>query len=1569
MNTPLEETLDVLLQAHVGSDHQRTPLLNNLGVLTDALADLCTRLQALARHAPLLEGQTSAQLRAASAQYWGDLAPGTEGSRLDHSKALRAEDLALRAQLLAALGQISDAGQQLLDDALQSGAQRDAPSVYAVALETSDGTRLTLPGVELLQAPSSDRCLMVFPGLGQQLFEFDSRVQAGHALIEFMLGPHGDEFWSRFSADVAAHWQQPPFAGLGVKAHFGLLDKPPLNHGLDSSIASELNAQVNARSAPDENWPQRRVERFWLALPSALQACLTAALAADAERQAHLVTFASINPSMSSVLVAQRIATCEMGIQRYIGDNLASSEQQRYRQVHAAWQATQGKVQRQVDQLMAQPVSSQEVFWGQRDEHGMTPRQSIVAGLGTFLRHDAQLQVYEGTLSSVDLTLINEVLGHPAAAQRQASGNVVAQLAVGLATFSYRLPGAYVVASARAWNDEQRSQPCLLVMAGIDGGIRRFGSLTELLQSLTASLQDLSFTPVWARYSTSAQAAIMRFVQQASLPWVTTVVTADWLDDYVGSEIDSHADRVALASDDAARARLLEELASALSAPVHDVREVAIARVAEQRRLQATLQGLPAWIGSASPAVRQQFAELLEHYNQVATAQESFLQREPPLIQPFAHALLKAHLRTVLNVELDPQQVLLKLPESVEVKAVPTIPSEVLVPSSRQQTLSLVELALLNVDRQVTLRMRYATLLDSATRQPLAVPGLTVDRVRRLIIELDVAGQYRRKVQTLYSLPVNSGDDVRSQLLSAPYLSALRLQAFSDRQRGLLSKDGWALLEKALQARSVEQLAQGSLAARLSTTTLSLGVGSERLASGLLLFEHCGTGECWLYLPKVAEGASFIQGASTDAVKAALLRRLSSTSMRTWLAGLGGVGQASASREHYLEQARQCDYSGFIHFAVSPYPVWPVAAALLHHRQQQLLNDAQLISRSREEVRQAFAQQLRDGGKQLAMSGLYYLPGIGTALQLYDGWADAQAAVNAFSRGDTALGLRRMASAELNFGFALVSFIPGIAAAKVARQSLAPRQRASSPSVHIGRKGARLDGFAGHAVDIDLTTAVRQHGLDAGTWKHGGKLYVRQDGNVYEVFRRSGELTLRLRRTSTNSHEHPVRQGPDGRFVTHLDTGLRAGGRSRAGSSASADDSVMADYLIAAEDRALMSELLPRAHGYALDERGALSAPKPSDQAKQRFFTKRKQLLRDADDYLREVVVPARVELPPLAEHVSHAALIAQVYQKSNGLVIGESHATSASKRFLIDNFATLKAQGVKTLYFEHLHMDFLARDLKTLNETGVMTPALKQHLASVDKGHWVDAGQPFTFENVVVQARKQGLQVIGLDCAASWYAKGVADNGIGARQRMFSYLASRVIQAHQASAGEHKWVALVGNSHSNTYRSTPGLAELNRAVGVRVAEPEGGIRPRWRVDPGYDPSFGEARVKADFFLEVEVPTHRQASSSPTSTSSAALEALHADVQDFLGARPAQLQLGRPRLVHPGSFYIEKVEGKRQVVHLSRDGNIYRTAVEKQLGRYSLSRPSWDKVHGRKFWTLQALLAAMAEQNLTHVQS
>ena len=1576
MNTTLSKKLATLLHAHVGDAHLRTPLLNRLQVLADSLTGPCLELRALAAGAPRpgAGGVHAAQpMRDASAQYWSDLAPGTELSRQDHARALRAEDLSHRAHVLAAFGEISEAGLQLLADALEPSEQHAAPSTYAVALQTSDNTRWVLPGAEVIQAPVSDRCLLVFPGVGQQLFEFDSRAEVGHGLIEFMLSEHGSEVWIRFKPDLPAHWQSPPFAGLGIRASFGLLKDAVLAYGVRTSIASELNAQINALPATLADWDEQRQQRFWLPLPALLETALAAAIKADGERQAALVTFASVGADIATALVQHKLTACETGIQRYIGDSLASYEHQRYRQIHAAWQAAQGKAQQQIEALKAQAPDAHAAFWTQADESGLTPRQHLAAALGNALRHDAQLQVFEGTLASADLTLIDEVLGYPNAMQRSATGSVVAQIAVGPASFSYRLPGAYVIATAGAWSGGTQAGPCLLFMAGQDGGVRRFTSLEKLLHAITTSLQDPAFVPLWARYSPQAQAALIKLLRQAPVPLVTTPVAVSWLDDYLGTEIDRYQDRRAATSEAAARARLDEELHAALKPAAHEVRKVAIDRIAEQRRLQSALQGLPSWLSGAGESVRKKFAGLLDHYNRVAVAQERYLEREPALIQPFARRLLQSELEARFNCALDPQQILIRLPEAVEVKVVTNVPSEVLVPSPVLQTLTLVELALLNIDRQVTLRLRFATLLDESTGLALTVAGLTLTRLRRLIIELDVAAQYRRQVNRLFSLEADAtpGHTIRAQMLAAPYAATLRLQAFCDYQRGLLGQSGWELLDHALNARTAEQLAQGSFPVQMSAVTLNLGTDSVDLDCGLLLFQHSQTSEYWLYLPKVPEGAAFIHGNTLDDVTGALMRRLRSTSMRTWLAGQAGVGQPTASREEYLRQAYERDYVGFMRFSPVTYPVWPVAAALLRSRQQQLLNDARLISRSRAEVRQTFAQQLRDGGKQLALSGLYYLPGIGTALQVYDGWADAQDAVNAFGRGDTALGLRRMASAELNFGFALVSFIPGVAAGKVARTALKGRQAKQGALPHIGREVERLDGFAGHEVAVNLTGAKRQGGVDAGTWKHQGKLYLWQDGKAYEVFRRAGELTLRLRRTPANSHEHPVRRGSDGRFVTHLDTGLRAGGRSRAGSTASAasvDEGVMADYLIAAENRAVMADLLPKAGKYSLDEHGSFGPLRPGDHAKQDFFVKRQKLLRDADAYLRTVTVEPRVEMPTLAENVAHAPLIEAIYTKANGLVVGEAHASAASKRFLIDNFATLKAQGVNTLYFEHLQMDFVANDLKVLNDSGVMTPALSQHLHKLDHGHRVDAGQPYTFHNVVVQANKQGLQVVSLDCAASWYDKGVSDNGINARHRMFSYLASQVIQAHQVAKGEHKWVALVGNSHSNTYSGTLGLAELNKAIGIRVGEPEVSAA-RWRPDPGFHDIFSRTQVKADFFLEVPVPVAEPRPPSPAASLTPSEEALIADVQNALGSHPPALQPTAPRLRHPGQFYIEKVGGERVVVHLSRDGQIYRTPIQKQLGRYWLSRPSWDKVHERRFWTLRGLLAALAEQNLSHVTS
>ena len=78
--------------------------------------------------------------------------------------------------------------------------------------------------------------------------------------LEYLLGEQGAEFWACFEPDVPAHWHNPPFAGLGVKAGFGLCKDAVLINGVKSSIASELHVQIN-RSSPPADWAEQRVQR------------------------------------------------------------------------------------------------------------------------------------------------------------------------------------------------------------------------------------------------------------------------------------------------------------------------------------------------------------------------------------------------------------------------------------------------------------------------------------------------------------------------------------------------------------------------------------------------------------------------------------------------------------------------------------------------------------------------------------------------------------------------------------------------------------------------------------------------------------------------------------------------------------------------------------------------------------------------------------------------------------------------------------------------------------------------------------------------------------------------------------------------------------------------------------------------------------------------------------------------------------------------------------------------------------------------------------------------------------
>lgn len=1537
MNRLTQEYLQSLLAVGVGLGEQRTPLLNGAGEQLADCADSQRQLQALMAAAP----QASvADLPNAWRDYWADLAPGTRYSRRAHARQLRRRNLAAKAGLLGLFGALSAPAQEATLAMLKENWSSQYP-LYALALRASDDSRVHIADAVAIDTGVS--CVLVFPGLEQELFEFEDRAQAGQALVEYLWSGPGLALQQRLRALGPEPWGTAQFERYGLTVVFGPLDAALLDHGLDQALA-EGRLEVERRWV---DWEAQRPGWFSRPLPDALTAAVAAALSADSTRQQALLTFAGMGPEIASEWRQQQLSKAEDAILQYIGDALDSYAHKHFRQKHAALNAVQARVDALFETLVDEHLPAD--FWLAKDDNGLTFARRWVAETAQALGHEAQLQVYENTLSAAALEVIQGALSQPTAHQRQGSVTRVLDVSVGGPDFAWPLPAAFVLTTTAAIADAQAPAPVVLFMTGEQGGVREFSTRQAFEQCLGASLRDPSFMPIWARFDPAAHRALRPLVNQDPTPLILRDIEEDWLQRCVVDEVERASSTVAEHGPG-----LRRRLRYALAFPRNEIRDACIDRIAEQRRVQQVLEGLPGWLQAPGAGVRASYGRKLELFNQAALVQEQWLEESLPPLQRFAGGLLRARIKADLGVDVDPQQVIVRLPVAVEVRAVQNVPTEIHTPSKHKENLTAVELALLNIDRQVTLRLKFARMLDQAHGQPLSIPGLTLAYLRSVIIELDAAQQYRQRISQVFAVntDASSAMTMATQALLAPYALGFELEAFCERHAGNLDANAYSLLTRVAQARNAAALKSAESDLAIQAVRLDLGGDDQDLPSSLLLIEDQPAGEYLLYLPKVPTGPKFIHARSRADLKEALLARLNDASTASWLAGQGGIRDTTAAREAYLRQASIRQFTGFIHFAPQVELAWPLPAALLAMHKERLLEGARSASRSRADVREAFAQQLREGAAQILRSGLDYLPGIGTALQLYDGWNDGVAAVTAFGQGNNALGLRRLASAELNFGFALLSFIPGAGAARQVRGAVRARQalRPATP-VHVGLKRPPKGDFRGYESDISLVGAQPQFGADLGTWKQQGKLYLWQNDTAYEVFRRSGEQSLRLRPTASKGYAQPVRRSVDGRFVAHADVGGKGGGRGRGLEQAVDPQAATFKYEVAVEHREVMRGVLASGNPKALDLRYAPMSPEGRSGWSEAlaFAAKRDLLLSDADAYLAQHTLPARAELPNLAGHASQQALIEAVYAKSNGLVVGESHASLGAKRLLVDNMATLKAQGVKTLYFEHLLTDFDGIDLQALNSGAGMPARLLNSLGRLDTGHRVTPGQPYTFLAVVGAASRAGIEVVAIDCAASYHLKGMNYTGRAHRERIFSYYATQIITAHQAKRGEHKWVALVGNAHTNTLEHVPGLAELNQGIGLRVssvAPGQGAIG----VDAGeefFALGSGTVKVKADLHVQVEVP--------PTPSSSA------------VAGASAALPLAGPSLARAGMFYFDKREGKRVIVHLSRDGRTYRTPVSKTLGFYSLSRPSWDKVHERRFLTLNGLLEALKDQGLTYV--
>ncbi|MFJ5295078.1 membrane-targeted effector domain-containing toxin [Pseudomonas sp. NPDC088368] len=346
----------------------------------------------------------------------------------------------------------------------------------------------------------------------------------------------------------------------------------------------------------------------------------------------------------------------------------------------------------------------------------------------------------------------------------------------------------------------------------------------------------------------------------------------------------------------------------------------------------------------------------------------------------------------------------------------------------------------------------------------------------------------------------------------------------------------------------------------------------------------------------------------------------------------------------------------------------------------------------------------------------------------------------------------------------------------------------------------------------------------------------------------------------------------------------------------------------------------------------------------ERFFVIRDQLASDADAFYARLELPPRPSIPEIPQDALPKTAIRQLYENHQGLVIGESHSSVASKQFLMDNMPRLAKQNVRTLYLEHVLTDLHQVELDTFARTGRMPKTLQTYLEDLDWGHFTDSTGTYTFQNLVRTAIKYRIRIRAIDCMASYRVAGLPDPGRTVRLKLMNYFAHTVIAADESARAGSKWIALVGNAHANTFKGVPGVAEIERVVGLRVRDVPTGGMTGFGIDPGEDvlTAMGQpaGRVKSDLRLQMAttgVRTHFLR--TPTS----------------LGYR----------LRRPGNFAIQRSGDSPQLIYKNQDGEITYVPIRVTDEHLSISSPDWPLISGRRYASFEELAFALKLAGLT----
>lgn len=1080
----------------------------------------------------------AAKLRAYS-DYWKGRMPGTAVSRQNHASDLLCQHFSSSLDIAFGIGKLDS------KNWLQ-GKQTELRHAQ-VEWRLPTGNRLTSTAALLIGPQPNDTSWLVYmPSAQNTVLAFTSleSMRDWIFLNRFW-------FWSDPRSPITTGTRDNVIVTRIDEDGFKALIAENLLQFQEISDHHLLQASKQSETGPLdwtdlENWEATRNTIIRESLPPTVEASIDEVVAADtalADEEVHFACLAQHTPiGWRNQRVEHQAALLEQYLDGEVEPTSAKVTLLRDRQ--AALELLQDTMDtfllKLPDQVRNTDLQAQS---GER-----TRAEQISQGLCQALLKEARLQNMLGDLSATHLDWVEQLIDRPVPSlQRHVQASTLELVA---ADHTWQLCGYMTFRATLKEDDEAQDDTVLLYRPGQHGGLMAFKNEAELTRRLLATLHGA--WPDALLESALPTDTSQLFEVLANSPMVTLKhppIVTHFMQHCVQSIISALP---ANATREQTRQRLCISENSA--------RARALARFAEQNRSSHIQTQL-------TPLRHLGTEQLTELATQIGTLERSLhasgelLKLSLPPRQQFARFKLHQHLRSEFNLQKIPQ-ITLDIADSVTLKKVVTGQSatggagtrEVAVFSKARSDVALESFMLWALDDERRLRLGNATVKFKPA-SPLLQKAVTPAYIVKLIEQMDIAGSYEKRIINAYQgFAQESPWQVqwRQETLRTPYQDRLRLLVLS--RPTSLDANGQQLLEQFCQEQ-----ADTAAARTIAYHSVMLRPGeaadgsSESVGLSAIYVIKGSTGPVLLYIPDAPNGTVISQYTGPTEACQALQNMALDDKMARFLAARSQSGDPD-HHESYIKTALQKNFSGFI--GIGSARSESLSAHESHLDMGERIRKHRATSRSQADLALTAADSFDHHFFMGLKLALCFLPGVGTAIALYDGWQVANAAVRAFAAGNVEEGLQHLASLLQSLTDAVLTLAPLAATpagpATAARQLTLQRQRLDPLRPVAGIRKMPPNPFAGYEVELPAGPMVRStHSQGMGVFQHveTRQQYIARNNAWHAVEWDTTNATWRLEPQGIRSYRQAVRLSDQGIWETPgrlsgllVDNGLAGGG-------------------------------------------------------------------------------------------------------------------------------------------------------------------------------------------------------------------------------------------------------------------------------------------------------------------------------------------------------------------------------------------------------------------------------------------